>query len=362
MSFQPISRHSRRRGFKLVELLVVIAIIGILAGLLIPSTRGAREAARRMQCANNMKQIGLGLHNYHSAHGRLPIAMGGTRGTTPFQGNQNRLSGLVAVMPFIEQQALWEQISTPGEDKHNNTFPAMGPAPWISSYGPWQTQVPTLQCASAPAEKVMFGLTNYAFCIGDMARQIHEPAEARGAFACLTTTCFSDMTDGLANTIAMCEIGTPVDSSVQGQFAIGQSASILDNPDSCRQIVLDAERPNFYAQDVQLSEIGRGGCWADGAAGFGLANTILPPRSPSVAVGGAEAVDGIYSTGSYHQGGAHVLMADGATVFITDSIEAGDATHPTLAVSLGDEKIASPYGLWGALGTANGAEEIEEDL
>ena len=67
-----------RRGFTLVELLVVIAIIGVLVGLLLPAVQAAREAARRMSCSNNFKQIGLGIHNYHSAYKQLPMHVGGT--------------------------------------------------------------------------------------------------------------------------------------------------------------------------------------------------------------------------------------------------------------------------------------------
>jgi len=110
-----------RQGFTLVELLVVIAIIGVLVGLLLPAVQAAREAARRMSCSNNFKQIGLAVHNYHSAYDQLPTQGSGTYGQpvtdatlrqTPGQ-NRKELSWLVGLTPFFEQQALWEQISNP---------------------------------------------------------------------------------------------------------------------------------------------------------------------------------------------------------------------------------------------------------
>lgn len=351
-----MSDKSHMRAFTLVELLVVIVIIALLVGLLLPNVRFSREAARRMSCSNNIKQIGLALHNYHSSYKHLPSAMGGTH-----RGNANRLSGLVAILPFMEQQAVWEEIRTATEID-GVMYPAMGPAPWISHYTPWKTQIPTLQCPSSPSESIEFGLTSFTFCVGDTAREIHQPLQLRGVFACRLTSRFKDITDGLANTIAMGEIGTPVDSMLKSTFATDQPTNILDGPELCLN-VRDPERPAFYADGVSVDEHGRGGRWADGAAGYSLISTILPPNSPNCAVGGTDVVDGIYSAGSFHQGGSHVLMADGAVIFMTESVEAGDPSHPTLkSQELADGPLPSRYGLWGALGTANGEEEIEEQL
>lgn len=336
-------RRRFRFGFTLVELLVVIGVIAILIALLLPSTRGAREAARRMSCSNNIKQLGLALHNYHSAYDQFPVAMGG--------GKVDRLSGLVRLLPQMEQQAAWEKISSQLE-AGDTDYPPMGPEPWVSSYRPWRYQIPTLQCPSSLNEPTGFGTTNYTFSIGDVARNIHQPILARGAFACRRSTRFDDIADGLANTIAMAEIGTPGERTTYGHYATGRPDSVLNDPASVL-LVRDENRSRFYADAVELGP--RGGRWADGAAGVSLVNTILPPNSPSCAVGGKMAVDGIYSAGSFHYGGGHVLMADGAVIFITDSIESGDQSHPALgAESLPEQPYASPYGLWGALGTASG--------
>jgi prepilin-type N-terminal cleavage/methylation domain-containing protein len=100
---------SPRRGFTLVELLVVIAIIGVLVALLLPAVQAAREAARRMQCGNNLKQLGLAVHNYHDTFLVFPPQM------MNVDTNNDRRWGWGAVtLPFIEQKALWEQISSNG--------------------------------------------------------------------------------------------------------------------------------------------------------------------------------------------------------------------------------------------------------
>ena len=150
------SFQRRSSGFTLVELLVVIAIIGVMVGLLLPAVQAAREAARRMSCGNNFKQIGLGLHNYHAAYNKLPSAGHGTRNHT------GRLNCLVSILPFVEQQALWEQISNPLQVPAGTTptptgaiggvWPAFGPGPSVDldTYIPYRTQVSTYRCPSDP--------------------------------------------------------------------------------------------------------------------------------------------------------------------------------------------------------------------
>jgi prepilin-type N-terminal cleavage/methylation domain-containing protein len=356
---QMVARYAQvsANGFTLLELLVVITVIGVLLGLLLPGVRTSHEAARRMACSNNFKQIGLALHNYHAAYNHLPPAMGGTDGVSVSDSNQRRLSGLVAILPFLEASTLWSEISEPSK-VGSRVYPAMGPAPWVSDYPPWKTQVTTYQCPSVPTAKGEFGLTNYAFCIGDMAQSIHHPTKPRGVFACLLQNRFNDILDGTTNTIAMAEIGTELDTTLIGQIATEQSGGVLMEPNSARELC-DPQRPNFYLSTVKLASLGRGGRWSDGSANYGLVNTILPPNSPSVAVLGSEAVDGLYSAGSFHTGGAHVLMTDGAVKFITNSIDCSDLAAPTLTPEQLEESTnASAYGLWGALGTAAASEEI----
>src|SRR5262245_48623779 len=120
-----------RFGFTLIELLVVIAIIAVLVALLLPAVQQAREAARRSQCKNNLKQLGLALHNYHDVYGIFPFECGGTGWTGNGTGNWARLSGMVVLTPYIDQAPLWNQISNklPG-GVVAGFYPAMGPEPW----------------------------------------------------------------------------------------------------------------------------------------------------------------------------------------------------------------------------------------
>ena len=111
----PPTSTPARRGFTLIELLVVIAIIGVLVALLLPAVQAAREAARRTQCSNNLKQLGIGLHNYHDISGRLPtninvVVQTRSSGVT-IANDRNRASHLVNLLPFIEQKPLYDQIN-----------------------------------------------------------------------------------------------------------------------------------------------------------------------------------------------------------------------------------------------------------
>ncbi|MBB3208867.1 prepilin-type N-terminal cleavage/methylation domain-containing protein/prepilin-type processing-associated H-X9-DG protein [Rhodopirellula rubra] len=390
-------KHFNQRGFTLVELLVVIAIIGVLVGLLLPAVQAAREAARRMSCSNNFKQIGLGLHNYHAAYNMLPMNFGGTDnegGTGWTQNNELQASFLVGLTPFVEQQAVWEQISNPmsvGRDGSalSPVFPAMGPIPWHTNYTPWMTQIGTFRCPSDPtvpgANEV--GFTNYAACHGDSFwEQTNVGIEAngnshgdatwgesntkkyaRGVFTAKHFTRFRNILDGLSNTLMCGEI--VVDNGqreiVGTAIRAGDDSHNLSPgswaTNTAATPAIDVERPQFYTYehgefDVPERDRGRGRLWTSGRENSSRFHAIRPPNSYNVMRWWDN--HGMWGASSRHQGGAHVLMGDGAVKFITDSVDTGDQNALPIGPGgrgLGEE---SPYGVWGAAGTIASKETL----
>ncbi|QDV43985.1 Type II secretion system protein G precursor [Stieleria neptunia] len=415
-------RRSTRQGFTLVELLVVIAIIGILVGLLLPAVQAAREAARRMSCSNNFKQIGLAIHNYHTAFKQIPTNGTGTARTpsTP-NGTQdcNRLflSWLVPILPYMEQQALWDSISnpstqaTPGQSVQATGgvwFP-MGPCPWETRYVPWVTQVPAFRCPSDPGQARgpgQLARTNYAASLGDAADRSHnggvndygffgnrnnrdenwavERARAaqRGFFWNRNEMKFRDVLDGLSNTIAAAEVCTSGGKrEVKADFV--RNISDMANPNNtiliparCKEGVhIDPERPQFYDETANVRSSlsqSKHARWADSRAYYSAMHTMLPPNNANCVNTGSDGNhSGVISTaGSRHTGGAHVLMGDGAVIFMTDSVDGGNPELPTVCVQRSGNSFPisslpgseSNYGLWGALGTRDASETIEEQL
>ncbi|MDA7874136.1 DUF1559 domain-containing protein [Rhodopirellula sp.] len=417
------SRYSKH-GFTLVELLVVIAIIGVLVGLLLPAVQAAREAARRMSCSNNFKQIGLAIHNYHSAYKQLPTQHGGTGLRTGandwWEGsattNHEELSAFVGLTPFFEQQALWEKISNPSAETVTPGFAiptptgmwsAMGTNPRTDrggfpsqEYVPWATEIPTLRCPSDPGSGApALGRTNYAASAGDSCHRVQDfgakegnlkPMSAwravrytpvdRGFFQLKKEAKFRDVLDGLSNTIAMTEIITDL-----GDFDKRSAISVLNggdaggigsdgpqfNPKWCSdQGQINPEAPTFFCQNdpncnnppqiVSNGTSARGMNWANAMAPNSQVWIIRPPNSETCMAGWYDNV-GSLPASSRHQGGAHVLMGDGAVVFMTDSVESGDQNAPVISYYNKPGK-ASPYGLWGALGSRSGKETIQEQL
>ena len=398
-----------RHGFTLVELLVVIAIIGVLVGLLLPAVQAAREAARRMSCSNNFKQLGLAIHNYHSAYQKLPMLQNGTV-PSPFTGdgmqdestiaNLMQVSILVSLTPFIEQQAIWEQISNPNVFDLNDpatarspAWPAMGPTPTQEGtpndgYRPWMTELPGYRCPSDPGVGLpAMGRTNYVACSGDTFWNMDrgplsnnlQPNEnrsknmqvcARGIFVPHTFTRFRDVLDGTSNTIAMGEIATDLgDNNVRTRPRTAGWTAMRNNPGNFKTDGTDPLRPQFWATSgvtlITDGHVGRGLKWANGQGIYGLFNTILPPNSP-LAVGDGARSAGMIPASSQHQGGCHILMADGAVKFITDSIDAGDQTARVVTPGNSPPHAVagspSPYGLWGALGTKAVKEVIDTEF
>ncbi|MES2792933.1 MAG: DUF1559 domain-containing protein [Planctomycetota bacterium] len=351
--------RARAPGFTLIELLVVIAIIATLIALLLPAVQQAREAARRSQCRNNLKQLGLALHNYHDAFQVFVARSGGTaKNGGNNNGNRWRLSGLVGILPYLDQGPLFQQISSP-----LGTFPAFGPVPWtsVATYTPWKAQVPVYLCPSASENIGSTGSVNsYMFCSGDSYDIRNANADVdgqpialrtpRGAFGWSICSSLRDFLDGTSNTILMAERRFPVLERDLGHTA----QSIGKIPLNC--LATFDRSIEEYATAVA---VGRyvGTRWADGGSSYAGFNTILPPNSPSCVEAASDEGNGFHSAGSEHAGGCHVLMGDGAVRFVSENIDSGNRNFDASTVTA---LMPSPYGVWGSLGTKAGSEVISD--
>ncbi len=345
--------NQSRFAFTLVELLVVIAIIGILVGLLLPAVQAAREAARRMQCSNNFKQLSLASLNYESTYKKFPSGASGSgcrdsgicpTGTTA----RGRISGHVPLLPFCEQNALYNQYNTAQS------------AAWSgASY--WSNQVPTLLCPSdiqfRPVTNI--AITNYNFCGGDTATLMCTVDELgdgrncknpRGIYGAFSFSTIASVTDGLSNTISMSEHMTPI-----GPLTMGRAATTgggrTDTPAACKTLFVNGA----YIVPVNTDVGSQGGRWSDGAALFTRFSTVLPPNSPSCMEANNHWLGGMYSASSRHTGGVNAARADGSVQFISQNIDAGNQGLPQVTTG------PSPYGVWGAMGTKSGGEVFNND-
>jgi len=338
-------------AFTLVELLVVIAIIGILIALLLPAVQAAREAARRSQCVNNLKQLGLAHHNYADTHRTFVFRKGGTAAAT---WNASRLSGFIPLLPFLEQAPMYQRIQA-GETAAS--APPGGPPPW-NVWAVWDTAPRNLSCPSDPgATNPTTKDNNYAFCVGDSVANIRDATQLRGLFATNRCTRMADVTDGLSNTIMMSERlkanFDPV-TAVAGQILHVRGtklgiAAIETMPGACR-----SETDGRYFTPGQVK--GRAGSrWTDGQPDWTGFNTILPPNGPSCnndTNASGDSVSLVIPPSSLHPGGVNCLLADGSVHFISDTIDTGNLGAAPVTSG------ASPYGVWGRLGSKDGGEVV----
>ena len=278
-----------QRGFTLIELLVVIAIIAILIALLLPAVQQAREAARRSQCRNNLKQIGLALHNYHDTSRCFPP---GLIDVVVVSGQYHNLLGWATfILPFVDQGPLYNQISA-----HNGFDSTTGawevalnnagtPVPFIET-DVARTPLAAYQCPSDTMGGIntemgagVYGGSNYVACVGDL----FQPANSfRGVFFTNSSTSMRDITDGSSNT--------------------------------------------FLAGERRTNGPQIGSIWIGALqAGTNGSNSIGRRMSAVSAATNLNAVYQINGTdyaafSSMHEGGAHFLMGDGTVRFVSENI------------------------------------------
>jgi prepilin-type N-terminal cleavage/methylation domain-containing protein/prepilin-type processing-associated H-X9-DG protein len=301
-----------RSAFTLIELLVVIAIIAVLIALLLPAVQQAREAARRSQCKNHLKQLALAMHNYHDVNNTLPP--GGIKGSTTAFSRRDDLGYFHRILPFIDQQALYDSLGNNGYGNGGtarNTLVAKTFVP--TALCPSDTVIAT-ELSSANAGAVMM---NYPVCFGstnmngDSFTISGVTIEQRpGLFAFDTVRRFRDCTDGLSNTVMIGEIITPETFNIWGP--LGRIYSVLGSGFTC------LNGPNTTSNDVLI----RCHTLLTPALGSRCTTTDLQGNALSDSDGNnGHFKRHIVAARSMHTGGVNVAFGDGSTRFISSSID-----------------------------------------
>jgi prepilin-type N-terminal cleavage/methylation domain-containing protein len=349
--------HSRQRsgftlgrGFTLVELLVVIAIIGILVALLLPAVQAAREAARRAQCSNQLKQWGLAAHNYHDTFLAFPMT-----NAQNYQPNTQGFSPQARILPFIEQNNLQGKLDF-AQPAFTGPFNALVPNPQFAAV--FATPIKVALCPSDPAPILNQGAggssysgINYMVSYGSATGANYDLRwRTDGIVYENSGVRFADVTDGTSNTVIMSETvrsvgpdftlpaGTmpkaPYQATLNG--STGVSSSLQPNPglsgggggwsNGANGVI---ENPNLAAVVPNLTNWrgassaalrGRGTSWAHSGAMSTLTNGYTTPNSPTPDV--VIHFTGFFAPRSYHSGGALAAMGDGSVRFLPDSIDA----------------------------------------
>jgi prepilin-type N-terminal cleavage/methylation domain-containing protein len=308
---------SRQQGFTLIELLVVIAIIAGLVGLLLPAVQAAREAARRMSCSNNLRQIGLALHNHHAALNYLPPGSVSKENpqvpTTPW--TFYRWSALAMLSPYLENTAAYNllELNLP---LYNSGF---GITP--ENREGVKALVPTFLCPSDVSQRLNpnFGPTNYQFNAGTgMAGGT--PLESDGLFFVNSKIRFADILDGSSNTIAISE------------SILGVGGMQNTDPRTGYRFTFVAPLTNSACESSVIWNYTdpRGFSWANGEYRNSLYNHYLTPNSQTpdcIGVffgGGFRTIYtpfGWKAARSRHIAGVNAMKADGSVAFISDSVD-----------------------------------------
>ncbi len=348
-----------RSAFTLIELLVVIAIIAVLIALLLPAVQAAREAARRTQCVNNLKQIGLGLHNYHSTVNSFPL--GASLG--PNAPNQvytwSNWGANALMLGYLEQTPLYNSINfnwapEPYVEPTSQDAGYNSPGGTINSTA-YNTKLNAFLCPS-DGNAGPINNNSYNASVGTTTNNIdRNPQGSSGLFAFQRSYSIADVVDGTSNTIAYAEalcgdsnIGGPRRANGTGNSGSSQASNQLDvSAIGIGPLLTDLQacsntfKTAFTADD-------RGYRWGGGMMGYSLFNTVMPPNG-----GGqfnwnscrvdccvqAQAAHYVPAT-SNHPGGVNVMMTDGSVKFIKNTIA---------------------YSTWWALGTKSNGEVVSAD-
>ncbi|MCL2347143.1 MAG: DUF1559 domain-containing protein [Planctomycetaceae bacterium] len=375
-----------KRGFTLVELLVVIAIIGILIALLLPAVQAAREAARRMQCTNKLHQLGIAVHDFADANKFIPQSSHSKKLCIDLAGNplkpdyatRYRLSHICDLLPYIEQNALYAKMTgaiSAGKNVH----------PWDTTstdYGtvadiPWFAKIDTLLCPSDGESGSFSGAapdlagTSYRASRGDcLWANMDWDETTRGAFSPGKVEVYGleGFKDGTSTTILMAEMAIGP-AGATNRIKGGVAANVETGPPQrCKERggANGTLTGDFVVPPAQYPNEVLGRRWGDAQSAYTHVHTILPPNAPSCSNGTSLEGQFIYTASSYHTGGCNVVMADGSTHFVSDTIDSGHLDQVPKNPDGSNypnnwwwwHKGPSIYGVWGSLGSRLGKESV----
>lgn len=332
----------RRPGFTLIELLVVIAIIAVLIALLLPAVQAAREAARRIQCVNNMKQLGLAIHNYHDINGALPPGRiwNGTNWKTIFSGELNT-TWFCLMLPMFEQGNLANAFNF----SLGSEGPFVGPFPlgYIANSTVAGTKIAVFQCPSdrsitwninpgygGPLSAINVTKGNYVVSWGNTSwgQNLSGALSAnyiQSAFGHRMNINLAAIIDGTSNTVFMGEVLQGGQYDVRGLMwsSIPGGASFMTR-----------FTPNSYKDYLNITN---GGDWLNNDPSFGFCTSDPVHQLPCTA--NASDSDAFAGSRSRHPGGVNVVMGDGSVRFVKNTINA--ATWVALNTIAGSEVISA---------------------
>lgn len=321
--------HGSRRAFTLIELLVVIAIIAILVALLLPAVQQAREAARRAQCKNNLKQIGVAMHNYHEVYGQFPgtfFNSDGALGQT--WNNSSRGSYFVRLLPFMDQEPMFNSMDFESVGAAWSAANFEGRADPTDGVLYRHKSIPGLICPSDPSPELdgHGNKSNYAFSMGNQAMPQNTGA-TYGGVACTQYpgNSFGTGPAGHGNSANPTEISGIVSR-------VNWAASFRDITDGTSNVIAAGEIRPQCGDHTRNGWFHFNALWVATTAPINF--PVLCVREPGWDTGGTMP-DGNVASGcnhwqnwqtsqgfkSAHQSGAHFLLSDGATKFISENID-----------------------------------------